>query len=250
MTEFFTAERVVETLHRCEASGINTFQGRGDFHRVMYWLELFRREGGQLHWIGQTASEMHDVYQNIRVIAAMGAVGIYHHGTVTDALWKEGRQDEVLNRLKAIRDTGLQVGLGTHMPEVIEYAEEHDWDVDFYMACFYNISRIERESALAGGEFVDLYSSHPMAEADAKSVPFGCRHVSFAAHYAEQILADVAGISPSLVVYDTFAMIGNVAGRALGVPFVNVCAGHDFDPAKAEEYLRKWQAWWDGGSPG
>jgi hypothetical protein len=86
MAEFFAAEKVVETLQRREAAGINTFQGRGDFHRVMYWLELFRRTGGQLHWIAQTASEMHDVYQNIRVIAAVGAAGIYHHGTATDAL--------------------------------------------------------------------------------------------------------------------------------------------------------------------
>jgi len=177
MAEFFTAEKVVETLQRCEAAGINTFQGRGDFHRVMYWLELFRRTGGRLHWIVQTASEMHDVYQNIRVIAAVGAAGIYHHGTSTDTLWQEGRQDEVLNRLKAIRDTGLQVGLGTHMPEVIEYAEEHDWDVDFYMACFYNISRIERESALVGGEFVEepFYAEDPLRMCEAiRATPKQC----------------------------------------------------------------------------
>jgi hypothetical protein len=43
------------------------------------------------------------------------------------------------------------VGLGTHIPEVIAYAEERDWDVDFYMACFYNLSREPRESALVSG---------------------------------------------------------------------------------------------------
>jgi hypothetical protein len=151
MREYFTPERVVETLRECEAAGINTFQGRGDFHRVMYWLELFRREGGRLHWIAQTASEMRDIDQNIRVCAAVGAVGIYHHGTETDRLWREGRQDVVADRLRRIRDTGARVGLGTHVPEVIEYADEHDWDVDFYMACFYNLSRVERRSALVAG---------------------------------------------------------------------------------------------------
>ena len=151
MREHFTPQRVVETLKSCEASGINTFQGRGDFHRVMYWLELFRREGGRLHWIAQTASEMHDIDENIRVCAAAGAVGIYHHGTETDRLWRAGRQDVVADRLKRIREAGVRVGLGTHMPEVIEYADEHGWDVDFYMACFYNLSRVERESALVTG---------------------------------------------------------------------------------------------------
>lgn len=151
MREYFTPEQVVETLQRCEAAGIDTFQGRGDFHRVMYWLELFRREGGKLHWIAQTASEMHDIDRNIRICAEVGAVGIYHHGSATDRLWKEGRLDVVEGRLKCIRDTGVRVGLGTHIPEVIEYAEEKGWDVDFYMACFYNLSRVEHESALVTG---------------------------------------------------------------------------------------------------
>ena len=151
MREHFTPERVVETLRSCEAAGINAFQGRGDLHRVMHWLELFRRGGGRLHWIAQTASEMHDIAQNIRVCRAMGAVGIYHHGAETDRLWKEGRPGVVADRLRCIRDTGAQVGLGTHVPEVIEEAEERGWDVDFYMACLYNLSRVERESALVSG---------------------------------------------------------------------------------------------------
>jgi hypothetical protein len=148
MREYFTDQRVVEYLHRLQAAGVNALQARGDYHRVLHWLELFRREGGQLHWIAQTASEMADVFRNIRVLAAAGAVGIYHHGTRTDSLWHEGRIDLVGDYLKCIRDSGVRVGLGTHIPEVIEYAEEKGWDVDFYMACVYNISRKPRESAL------------------------------------------------------------------------------------------------------
>lgn len=148
MREYFTQDRVVEYLHALQAAGINTLQARGDYHRIMHWVELFRRQGGKLHWIAQTASEMSDVHQNIRIIAAAGAMGIYHHGTRTDSLWNEGKIDQVKDYLATMRDAGVQVGLGTHIPEVIEYAEEHDWDVDFYMACFYNISRVARESAL------------------------------------------------------------------------------------------------------
>ena len=47
----------------------------------------------------------------------------------------------------------MQVGLGTHIPEVIEYAEDKGWDVDFYMACFYNLSRKPRESALVPASY-------------------------------------------------------------------------------------------------
>ena len=151
MGEYYAPERVVEVLRRCERAGINTVQARGDYHRVLYWIELFRRQGGELHWIAQTASEMHDVFQNIRVLAAAGAMGIYHHGSRTDRFWQAGEIDKAQDYLRCMRDCGVQVGLGTHNPEVIEHAEEHDWDVDFYMTCFYNLSRKPRQSALVSG---------------------------------------------------------------------------------------------------
>lgn len=151
MGEYFTPAQVVAYLQHVQRSGINTLQARGDYHRVLHWLELFRRAGGNLQWIAQTASEMHDVFQNIRILAAAKAVGIYHHGTQTDRLWLEGRIDHVADYLSCIRDSGVLVGLGTHTPEVIEYAEEKGWDIDFYMACFYNLSRGPRESALVAG---------------------------------------------------------------------------------------------------
>jgi hypothetical protein len=50
-----------------------------------------------------------------------------------------------------MRDCGVQVGLGTHIPEVVCYAEERGWDIDFYMTCLYNLSRRRRESALVSG---------------------------------------------------------------------------------------------------
>jgi len=152
MREYFTTERVVDYLHHCEQAGINTIQARGDYHRVLHWIELHRRQGGRLHWIAQTASEMHDVFQNIRVLAAAGATGIYHHGSRTDRWWLEGQVHKVEDYLKCIRDTGVQVGLGTHIPQVIEHAEQKGWDIDFYMASLYNLNRQPRESALVAGE--------------------------------------------------------------------------------------------------
>jgi len=39
----------------------------------------------------------------------------------------------------------VRVGIGTHKPEVVEYAEERGWDVDFYMLCAYNRTRTPEE---------------------------------------------------------------------------------------------------------
>jgi len=151
MEDFFTCEKIKQTLFRCMECGINTTQLRGDRH-ILRVLREFRAEGGNLHWIAQTTPESISFEGNIRQMAAFGAVAIYHHGSVTDKLFKEGEYDEIARRLMEIRKTGLPVGLGTHMPQVIEYAEEHHWETDFYMACVYNLSRIERESSAITGK--------------------------------------------------------------------------------------------------
>lgn len=86
---------------------------------------------------------------------------------------------------------------------------------------------------LVGAGFVDLFARYPVEAADATSQPVPCRYVSFAGYYAEPIVEDLARLRPSLIVYDTFAVIGLVAGRRLGIPHVNVCAGHAMSPATA-----------------
>jgi hypothetical protein len=82
-------------------------------------------------------------------------VGIYHHGSSTDALWQSGRKEDLGEALKAIRQTGARVGLGTHIPEVIDYVESKGWDVDFYMTCLYNLSRTAAEKAQVAGRAVE-----------------------------------------------------------------------------------------------
>jgi len=85
----------------------------------------------------------------------MGAAGVYHHGSSTDKFWAERNMEEVRARLKAIRDAGVLVGLGTHIPEVIDFAESKNWDVDFYMTCIYNLSRSREEAGRLAGRKVD-----------------------------------------------------------------------------------------------
>ena len=108
-----------------------------------------------MHFICQTASEHPDTRTNIREIAAQDPIAIYFHGSRADKLWKAGQFAEVEDWLKLIRDTGKLVGIASHMPEVLRHVEDKGWDVDFYMACFYNISKVERESLLAGGKRVE-----------------------------------------------------------------------------------------------
>ena len=140
MKDYFSAANVKRLLRRCQEQGINTWQSRGDRH-IRRLLREYRNEGGTIQWIAQTASEFASIPRNIRDIAAMKPIAIYHHGSRTDAMWAAGEIDRLQDDLKVIRDQGVLVGVGSHIPEVLAYIEDRGWDVDFYMACFYNVNR-------------------------------------------------------------------------------------------------------------
>ena len=140
MRDYYTNEKIKETLRECERCGINTIQARGDNH-IMRMLNEFWNEGGKLQWIAQTASERASIPANIGQIASCGAIACYHHGSRTDSLFKAGKLDSVKDMLTAIKDNGMPAGLGTHDTDVIRYAEDNNFDVDFYMMAFYNLSR-------------------------------------------------------------------------------------------------------------
>jgi MGT family glycosyltransferase len=91
--------------------------------------------------------------------------------------------------------------------------------------------RFEEGVRRDGGRLVDLFATHSRDDADAESIPFPCRSVSFAGLYAEEIRDEVRRRRPALVIYDTFAVIGYVVAKMLGLPYVAVCAGHNINPS-------------------
>ncbi|MCX7598609.1 MAG: hypothetical protein N2512_07035 [Armatimonadetes bacterium] len=152
--DYYTVANIKAALFECERQGINTVLLRADRH-IQRVLREYRAEGGTLQWIAQTASELKDQVSHIRQVAPL-AIAMYHHGSLTDTCWHEGRMSEVRELLAVMRDCGVVVGLGTHLPEVIEYAEEQGWDVDFYMASFYALTRQHpQQLVVAGGSVPD-----------------------------------------------------------------------------------------------
>jgi hypothetical protein len=140
MADWNNPERVCQTLVQCQQNGINAYQcsNRGYAQPPM---ELFRAQGGRMHLIA-IDSDMTQLEETVRRSEA-GA--LYHHGEVTDVLFREGKMDQVQEYTKRLRQTGARVGVGTHKPEVVEYVEERGWDVDFYMLCAYNRTRTPEE---------------------------------------------------------------------------------------------------------
>jgi hypothetical protein len=92
--------------------------------------------------------------------------------------------------------------------------------------------QFQRDVERAGGTFADLFARRSIELADDESMPMPCRLVSFAGRYAGEICDEVASLAPSLIVHDTFAVIGWVVADRLGIPRVNVCAGHNVEPRR------------------
>jgi MGT family glycosyltransferase len=89
-----------------------------------------------------------------------------------------------------------------------------------------------------GGRFEDLFLEGPLEAIDATSIPRPSRYVTFAAHRAKPVAQRVAALRPALLVYDTFAVIARVIADMLGLPAVNVCAGHAMVPSRMRRALR------------
>jgi len=150
MSQYYTAARTLALLRRSEELGLRSVLLRGD--RLM--CRLYRDhclEGGKLTLVAQTASELADQGAHVGQLAEWGASAVYVHGTWADNLWHEGRYQQVQELLKRVRDAGLAAGLGTHQPEVIEHVESRGWDLDFYMASFYNLARKRKRVAAVEG---------------------------------------------------------------------------------------------------
>jgi len=175
MKDWSTPEHVCQTLLQCQQNGINAFQCSSNSTAQPYW-DLFRAQGGKMQLI-VIDNGVTDLEERVR---RSGAGAFYHHGEVTDYMFRTGRMGELQEYTKKLRQTGVRVGVGTHKTEVVEYVEEHGWDVDFYVLSAYNRNRTREEvqkllgaAPLPVGELY-LESDPPRAYEVARKTPKPC----------------------------------------------------------------------------
>lgn len=170
MREYFTLDQTVKFLRRCREQGINTWQTAYS-PGIRDALRRFREEGEEMQWICLCSPEQVADKKKFASVLELDPLGIAFHGEVTDKIWRGGKIDTALDTLAQIRDAGVLVGLSTHNPEVIEYAEENNWDIDFYMACVYRKSRDH-------AELMEIMSEAPLGEIYLSSdVPKMCKTI-------------------------------------------------------------------------
>jgi hypothetical protein len=152
MREYMTQDRRMEVLHNCEQAGIRTWQ----LHYMKQTMEDFQRyraEGGKMNWFLLGDFEMMTDFSLIgKVVKELKPIGIAHHGNRTDERFQARQMDKVKEFCKAVRDSGVLVGVSAHNPAVFDVIEGENWDVDYYQACLYRVTRTREEARKEFGE--------------------------------------------------------------------------------------------------
>jgi len=156
MKEYFTVERTVDLLERCERAGITAHQF-SDPDRALPYVRKLRERGSKLQFIC-----LHADRALIREgVAQTQPIAIVHHGGVTDRLFAEGKADVVHDYVKAAKDTGVLAGVSAHNPDCIRRVADEGWEVDFFMTCFYFLTR-----KLGNAEIPTLDIAYPFFKDD------------------------------------------------------------------------------------
>jgi hypothetical protein len=133
---YFTDEKVIETLWLYEACGINTTIMRTDDQTIRI-LEKYRKRGGKIQWLAQTYPDGED-FTNINKAIDAGAIGAFVMGGIADRLVAENRPDQLAAPIEFIRNQGLIAGTAGHAIQVPMACMKQGIEVDFFMKTFHH----------------------------------------------------------------------------------------------------------------
>jgi len=136
LRNYFTDDKVMETLEISEETGINTAILRLDDHCIGLLKKYWNERGGQIQWIAQVKPQKADLQHfrtDIKRAIDNGAIGAYIQGGVGDSLAKDGRVDIIAKTVGFIKKNGAIAGVGGHNIEVPIACEKAGLEPDFYM---------------------------------------------------------------------------------------------------------------------
>ena len=133
---YFTDEKVIETLWIYEACGINTTVMRTDENTIRI-LNKYWKRGGKIQWLAQTYPKDDD-FTNIQLAIDNGAVGAFVMGGIADRLIFENRLEDLSKPIEYIRQHGLIAGTAGHAIQVPMVCVENGIEPDFFMKTFHH----------------------------------------------------------------------------------------------------------------
>jgi hypothetical protein len=133
LRNYFTDEKVMETLEICEETGINTAILRLDDHCIGLLRKYWNERGGRIQWIAQIKIKENDLTSEAKKAIDNGAIGAYVHGGVADSFVKDGKADLLGKAVDFIKQNKVIGGVAGHSVEVPIACEKARLNPDFYM---------------------------------------------------------------------------------------------------------------------
>jgi hypothetical protein len=137
MLQYFTVDRTFEFIRKCEQAGINTWQLDHDEEgKAVQVVRKLREAGSKMQFIC-----LHSEVEDLKTAAKdLDLIGFSHHGSVTDARFREGKSQVVHDYVKKVHDMGLLCGVSAHCPDHTKKMGDEAWENDFFMTCFYHLT--------------------------------------------------------------------------------------------------------------
>jgi len=131
LKQYFTDEKIIQTLQISEENGINTIiTGSGSAPLLKkYWDE----RGGKIQWIAQCTAQTDDLTGDIKQAIDGGAVGAFLIGNIGDLWARSGRTDLIGKVVDFIKQNGIIGGVGGHNLGTPMACEKDGVKADFYM---------------------------------------------------------------------------------------------------------------------
>lgn len=143
LKNYFTEEKIFQTLELCEENGINTLVTNVCTQNVddktteivrKYWNE----RGGKIQWIAQCQPLSGNIEETVQVAVDNGAVGAFLMGGLGDNWTKNQRFDLIAKTVELIKKNKLVAGVAGHSLQVHKECEKAGIDPDFYVKTFHH----------------------------------------------------------------------------------------------------------------
>ena len=156
LKQYFTDEKIIETLQLCEENGINTIiVGTSSFDV----LKKYREErGGKIQWLVQCVVKPDDLETDVKRAIDGGAAGAFLIGNLGDEWTRAGKVDLIGKLLDVIKHNGVVAGVGGHNLGTVMACEEAKLPVDFYMKTHHSTNYWSTRRADQQKDVIDNYS--------------------------------------------------------------------------------------------
>ncbi len=137
LKQYFTDDKIIETLEICEQNGINTIIAGTNSLPVIkkYWDE----RGGKIQWLTQCVPQEKDLETDAKKAIDAGAAGAFLIGNVGDEWSRAGKVELIGKFLDFVRQNKVITGVGGHNLGTPMFCEEHKLPADFYMKTHHGI---------------------------------------------------------------------------------------------------------------